>query len=201
MMPAMRPLRLVSCVAIALCALVALASAAPKKKYHFAVDLVAAAKDVPADKVADVLEPLKAQLAKVIAAHPQMVASLEGAPDPAADAKKFKTWLTRKKIAGAYKVNVEITGFEEELEDKDASLNAEKRLVVRLSLRMFGETIPERKMGFSGDGSATIKLDVGKKLRPKDRAYAIQQAIELAVDDALATSMKQLANPPKAPKK
>jgi len=202
-MPAMRlprPTLLVALVGLVLVALTGPAAADKAKKYHFTIDQIDV-KAVPADKAGDVIEPTKAQLGKAMSAHKQLVASLDGAPDPVTDAKKFKSWLTRKGIAGAFKVNVEVTAFEEELEDKDESLNKEKRLIVRLSLRMFGETIPERKMGFTGDGSSTIKMDVGKKLRPKDRTYAIQQAIELAIDDALATSLKQLAIPPKTPKK
>jgi hypothetical protein len=197
----MRPPRLLSVAGLVLALLTAWspASAAAKKRYLLLIDQVTV-KGIPADKTADVLEPTKAQLARALAANPQLVASLEGAPDPA-EAKKFHAWLTKKKLSGAYRVSVEINGFEEEVEDKDASRNQEKRLNVRLSLRMFSETMPERKMGFSGDGSATVKLDIGKKLRPKDRTHAIQQAIEIAIDDALATSLKQLAVPPTAPKK
>ncbi len=205
MMPAMRPSRPHSVAGVALVALLALlafpaTASAAKKKYFLSIDQVAV-KSVPADKTADVLEPTKAEVAKALAGHPQLVASLAGAPDPTADAKKFRAWLKKKRIDGAFKVNVEITSFEEEIEEKDAAINQEKRLIIRLSLRMFGETIPERKMGFSGDGSSTIKIDIGKKLRPKDRTYAIQQAIELAVGDALATSLKQLSLPAKTPKK
>jgi hypothetical protein len=53
-------------------------------------------------------------------------------------------------------------------------VNQEKRLVVRLGLRTFGETFPERVMGFAAEGSATIKVDVGKKLRPADRSVRDQ---------------------------
>ena len=73
---------------------------------------------------------------------------------------------------------------------------------VRLALRTFGETFPERIMGFAAEGSATIKVDVGKKLRAADRTFAIKSACEGAVGDAMAASLTKLAlpPPPSAPK-
>ncbi len=201
MMPPMRsPLLLL--VVLALTGLVRphTAEAKAKKRYYFELAEVKAA-DSLGKTGADLVAPATAQVAKSIAGHPQLVATVEGAPDPKVDARGFKKWLTRKKLSGAYRVNVEVIAFEEELEDKDDSLNKEKRLIVRLSLRTFGETIPERVMGFSGEGSATIKLDIGKKLRPKDRDYAIAQALELAMTDALESSLTKLAAPPAKPKK
>jgi hypothetical protein len=174
-------------------------AAKPKKKYFFELAEVKASDSL--GQIGKDLAPVtQAQVAKSIAAHEQIVVTLDGAPDRA-NAKAFKAYLKKKKLAGAYRVNVELIAFEEELEDKDDSLNTEKRLVIRLSLRTFGETIPDRVMGFSGEGSSTVKLDVGKKLRPKDREYAINQAVELAMNDALASSMEKLAKPPPPPKK
>jgi len=187
---------------LALVALVALpraADARPKKRYHIALIEVTAAEGLPAES-ADAIPAARAEVAKQLLSNPQL-ATLDGAPDPATDAKKFKAWLTKKKIAGAYRMNVEITSYEEVLEDKDASVNQEKRLTIRLGLRTFGETIPERKMAFAADGSATIKVDVGKKLRPRDREFAIQSAVEGAVTDALAASIVKLSLPTKTPKK
>lgn len=187
-------------VVLALTALAQPAEAKAKKRYYFELAEVKSAESL--GKVgAELVAPATAQVTKAIAGHPQLVAVLEGAPDPRTDARGFKKWLTKKKLSGAYRVNVEVIAFEEELEDKDESLSKEKRLIIRLSLRTFGETIPERVMGFSGEGSATIKLDVGKKLRPKDRDYAIAQAFEMAMADALASSLTKLAAPPAKPKK
>jgi hypothetical protein len=174
-------------------------AAKPKKKYFFELAEVKAA-DSLGQAGKDLAPVTQAQVAKSIASHEQIVVTLDGAPDRA-NAKAFKAYLKKKKLAGAYRVNVELISFEEELEDKDESVNKEKRLVIRLSLRTFGETIPDRVMGFSGEGSSTVKLDVGKKLRPKDREYAINQAVELAMNDALASSMEKLAKPPPPPKK
>jgi hypothetical protein len=201
MMPPMRSPLLLLFAVLSLCALSARpAEAAKKKRYYFELAQVKAA-DTLGKTGAELVGPTTTQVTKSITSHPQLVATLDGAPDPKVDAKGFKKWLTKKKLSGAYRVNVELIAFEEELEDKDESLSKEKRLVIRLSLRTFGETIPERVMAFSGEGSATVKLDVGKKLRPKDRDYAIAQALELAMTDALASSLTKLALPPPKPKK
>jgi hypothetical protein len=176
------------------------AEAAKKKnKYFFELAEVKAA-DALGKTGKDLIPVAQTQVGKSISTHEQIVTELAGAPDRA-NAKAFKAYLKKKKVAGAYRVNVEVIAFEEEIEEKDDSLNKEKRLIIRLSLRTFGETIPDRVMGFSGEGSATVKLDIGKKLRPKDREYAINQAVELAMTDALASSMQKLAKPPPPPKK
>jgi hypothetical protein len=189
-------LLIVSCFALA-----ARPAAAGKPK-HYYIELigVTAAADLPASS-ADAIPIAQAEWSKVLAAHPQVVSTLIGAPDPKAQGKAFKKWLTKKKIAGAYRMNVEITSYEEELEDKDAAVNQEKRLIIRLGLRTFGETIPDRVMAFAADGSATIKVDVGKKLRDKDRTFAITAAVEGAVGDAMAASLTKLALPLPKPKK
>lgn len=173
------------------------------KKYHFELLSVRVQEGVEGKAAADALRLLEAEVKKQFANHPQLVADLSKAPDPETDPKGYTKWLTRKKIAGAFKVNVDVSMYTEELEDSptgDGGTGA-KRLVVRLSLHMFGETIPKRMMGFEGTGSSTVKQDVGKKLRDKDREFTIQSAVELAVADALGTSMAELAKPPAKPKK
>lgn len=196
--PLLRRVALVLALVVAVVAAPRPAAAAKPKRYHIELIEVKAAEGLPAtsaDAIPIAIEVTK----KAIAEHAQLVA-LDGAPDPA-DAKKFKAWLVKKKIAGAYKMNVEITSYEEELEDKDATVNQEKRLVIRIGLRTFGETIPDRKMAFAADGSATIKEDVGKKLRPRDRDFAIRTAVEKAVADALTASLVKLSLPTKVPRK
>lgn len=174
------------------------ADAGKPKRYHIDLIEVTAAAGLPPE-TADALPLTTEAWKKLLTSHPQM-APLDGAPDAKADPKAFKKWLARKKIAGAYRMNVEITSYEEEVEDKDDSLNQEKRLVVRLGLRTFGETYPDRVMGFAAEGSSTIKVDIGKKLRPADRTFAIKSAVEGAVADAMTASLTKLALPPPSQK-
>lgn len=169
-----------------------------KEKYHFQLAGVRAQAGVEGKVAADALRLLEAEVEKAFAKHDQMAPDLTGAPSPETDPKGYAKWLKKKKIKGSYLVNVDLTLYKEEIEDAPTG---GKRFVVRLELHMFGETIPERKMAFEGAGSATVKQDTGKKIRDRDREFTIQSAIELAVADAMAESLRKLALPPPKPKK
>jgi hypothetical protein len=185
-------LLLVACGALASRA----AEAAPKKKYHFELTAVTAKSEVKADVSKAATPRIEGQVKKVFEGHPQLVAHLEGAPDPKSNADGYRKYLAKKAIAGSYLVTVEITDASEELVPLDDKPNSQ-RLVIHVALHMLGENIPGRTMGFTGDGKATIKQEVGMKVRDRDRQYTWDQAAELAVDDAMQTVFKQLALPPK----
>lgn len=199
----MRRTRSMSTPGLALAALAALtvavaasaAQAAPaKKKYHFELTTVTAKSEVKPDVAKAATPRVEAQVKKVFSGHVQLVAKLDGAPDPRSNADGYRRYLAQHGIAAAYLVTVEITDASEELEpieDKSSS----QRLVIRISLHMLGENIPGRTMGFTGDGKATIKQEIGMKLRDRDREYTWDQAAERAVDDAMKTVFQQLAAP------
>jgi hypothetical protein len=169
------------------------AGAAPaKKKFHFELTAVTAKSEVKPDVAKAATPRVEAQVKKVFETHPQLVAKLEGAPDPRANADGYRKYLARKAISAAYLVTVEITDASEELVPFDDKQNAQ-RLVIHIGIHMLGETIPGRTMGFTGDGKATIKQEVGMKVRDRDREYTWDQAAELAVDDAMKTVFLQLA--------
>lgn len=174
------------------------AKTAKKLNYHFEVEQVKAGDGVEGAVAADVIKMLQAEAEKQFAAHPQLATDLSAAPDPKTDPKGYSKWLAKKKVAGSFAVVIDVTMYSEETEDSPKG-DGSKRFVVRLELHMFGETIPERKMGFEGVGGSTIKQDVGKTVRPKDREFTIQSALEVAVTDAIEKSLAKLAAPP--PKK
>ena len=180
--------------AIAIASASATAEAAPKKKYHFELTAVTAKSEVKAEVAKAATPRVQAQVARVFGSHPQLV-KLDGAPDPKANADGYRRYLTQHGVAGAYLVTVEITEASEDLEPLDDK--TAQRLVVRIGIHMLGENIPGRTMGFTGDGKATIKQEVGIKLRDRDREYTWDQAAQLAVDDAMKTVFQQLAAPPK----
>jgi hypothetical protein len=74
-------------------------------------------------------------------------------------------------------------------------------VIVRVALQLFGETIPDRVMAFSGEGSATVKLEVGKTVRPRDREEASSAAIDEAVASAITRSLEKLQEPPPSQQK
>lgn len=184
---------------ILLCLAATVAFAAPKKakKYHFELTKVLVKPEVKADVGATAQPRVEAAIKKAFESHPQLVQTLEGAPDPEADhGQTYRRYLTRKGIAGAYLVTVEITEASEEVVPMEDKKNSQ-RLVVHVGIHVLGETIPGRTMGFTGDGQATVKQEVGMKIRDKDRTYAWDGAAETAVDDALKTCFEQLAKPQK----
>jgi hypothetical protein len=198
----MRAMRSPGLVLAAVVALGSTAAAAPPqpakstKKYHFELTPVAAKSEVKPDVARAATPRVEAQVKKLFEHHPQLVARLDGAPDPKANADGYRKFLARTGVAGAYLVSVEITDASEELEPLEDKASSQ-RLVVRIAIHMLGETIPGRTMGFTGDGKATIKQEVGMKLRDRDREYTWDQAAELAVDDAMKTVFQQLAAPPR----
>jgi hypothetical protein len=173
----------------------AVASAAPRK-YHFELTAVRTKAEVKPELAKAAAPRVEAQVKKLFATHPQLVAKLDNAPDPKTNADGYRRYLARKAISAAYLVTVDITDATEELVPLDDRPNAQ-RLVIHIALHMLGENIQGRTMGFSGDGKATIKQEVGMKVRDRDRDYTWDQAAELAVDDAMQTVFRQLAAPAK----
>jgi hypothetical protein len=180
-----------SLLLVCLCAATAVAG---PKKYHFELDKVVAKEKVKADVAKAAVPRLEAQVKKAIETDPQLVPDLgEGVPDPEVDhGEPYRRFLAKKGVASAYAVTVELTDASEELQPMEGKPGSQ-RLVVRLAIHVFGETIPGRTMGFTGDGQATVKQEVGAKMRDKDRDYAWDGAAETAIADAMKTCFAQLA--------
>jgi hypothetical protein len=154
------------------------------QQYGFVLASVQAADGVPEDAA----DAVRTRLIAAMDAHERLVATLPAdAPDPAADPDAFAAYMKRRKLT-PYRVTVEITEHFTEAEDGPRG----QRLTASVALRMFGETMPERVMAFSAAGSATIKLDVGKTVRPRDIEVASRDAIAQAVDYALAQAVQRL---------
>jgi hypothetical protein len=170
------------------------ADAAPKKRFHFELAAVTPKPEVKADVAKASVPRIEAQVKKAFETHPQLVARLDGAP-PKDKADAYRKYLVRKGLSGAYLVTVEVTEASEELEPMDKP--SSQRFVVSLSVHVLGETIPGRTMGFTGDGRAKVKQEIGKKLRPRDREATWDEAAEVAIADAMKTVFKQLAKPQK----
>lgn len=196
MRPMLRVLALLALVVGVTAGAASPAEAAPKKKYHFKLAAVSAKPDVAADVAKEATPRVDKVIKTTFDSHAQLVPTLEGAPDPEAKPDAYRKFLRKKGVSGAYLVTVEITEASLELEPMESKPRSQ-RLVVRLAIHLLGETIPGRTMGFTGDGQATIKLEIGKKVRDRDREYAWEQATESAIAEAMTTVFKQLAIPPK----
>ncbi|MFT3699430.1 MAG: hypothetical protein QM831_40150 [Kofleriaceae bacterium] len=183
---------------LALALMSAVAFAAPAKKYHFELTAVTPKPEVKPE-MAKLAQPIvEARIKKTWESHPQLVQTLDGAPDPKTAADAYRKYLTKKGLSGAYLVTVEITEATQELVPVEDKPNTQ-RLSVHLAIHVLGETIPGRTMGFTGDGQATIKQEIGKTLRDKDRDFTWDGAAETAINDAMKTVFAQLAKPPHKP--
>lgn len=166
---------------------VATSQAGSKETYYFLVHDVRLVDGIPAEVGAQVRD----QLIKAIGAHERLIPELpKDAPDPQADPKAFEKYLKKHKIK-PYRVNVDVKEYRHELEELAAPRRGQ-RLTVGIVLYVFGETMPQRTMAFSGDGSSTVKLEIGKKLRARDTEVANGEAVTIAVNDALKTSLERL---------
>lgn len=179
---------------LGLVGIVARADAAPKKKYHFELVAVTLRPEVKADVGGEAQPRVKALVEKAFESHPQLQLALDGAPD-IASRDAYHKYLTAHGLSGSFRVTVEITDARFEIEPSDKPNTS--RVVAHIALHMLGEVIPEKTMGFTGDGESTVKIEVGKTVRDRDRTYAWDQAAELAVADAIKTSIEQLEKPKK----
>jgi hypothetical protein len=190
----MRPMRSLL-VVVGILAIGASVHAAPaKKKYHFELTAVTPKPNVKPDVAKTATDRVEGQVKKAFETNPQLVPTLDGAPDPETKAEQYRHYLTQKGIAGSYLVTVEITEASEEIQPMEGKTNTQ-RMVVHVGIHVLGETIPGRTMGFTGDGQATVKQEIGMKIRDTDRNYAWDGAAETAVSDAMKTCFEQLAKP------
>jgi hypothetical protein len=177
------------------------ADAAPggagKMRYYFEFKAVTAKPSVKPNVAKAVLPRVEAEVKKVFGQHPEVVATLDGAPDPGSSSEAFRNFLAKNHIAGAYRVTVEITEATETLTPVAGKPN-EQVLAVHLALRMLGERIPDSTIGFNGHGSTTIKQEVGAKPTDADRESTWKDADEIVVADAMKTALAELAASAKA---
>ena len=192
----MHRMLIASLVAVASAALLVSGASAGKKAKNYLLQVTTI--DL-ADGTPDDIELLLAkQLTTSIEAHDRLVATAgKDAPDPAVEPDKFKEYLKKNNLE-AFTVNVQVLSYEHVLE-KMPEPRTGQHLTVRIAVRMFGVTMPGNVMSFTGEGSATVKLELGKKLRKRDSEVANHDAIELAVENALADSIKKLDEPKKKP--
>jgi hypothetical protein len=192
----MRPMNSLVVMAVALVVLGPRAEAAPKKKYHFELTKVLVKPEVNADVAKEAQPRIEGVFKKALENHPQLVMDIAGAPDPEANAQGYRKFLAKKGLAGAYLVTVEVTEASIEIVPMEDKKNTQ-RISVTVGLHVLGETIPGRTMGFTGDGRATVKQEVGMKIRDKDRQFTWDSAAENAVENALKECFAKLAKPPK----
>jgi hypothetical protein len=177
---------------LALSAAVAALVAAPQlrahaaaPKYYFQMQPVKAGPEVDAELKTYTSEALKAELA----ARPEWASDIgaSGAAGPEADRTALVAELKKRNLRG-FDVTAKIEKLKQEVKDpKPGAQN--KRLAVEVQLTVFGTTIPDAKLAFSGDGQSGSEGEVSDRRLAADTASTtkdvIKDAIKQAVDQAV----------------
>jgi len=163
-----------------------------KEQYYFELKALSAKPGLTPEAVKMATPRVLAEAKKAFEHQPQIVAKLEGAPDPKMDPDGYRAYLAKAHIAGAFNVNIEITDAAEVLTPKADKPGAQE-LEIRLALRMLGSHIPDDTLGFTGHGKADIKQEVGAKPSAHELQETWDQVAEHAVSAAMRTALEELA--------
>jgi len=158
-------------------------AAAPK--YYFQLQPVKAGPDVDAATKSFAGDALKAELAS----RPEWASDIgaAGQQAPGQDRSELVAELKKRNLRG-FDVTARIENLKQQVKDpKPGSRN--KQLAVEVQLTVFGTTIPDAKLAFSGDGQSATEAEVSERRLAADTADAthdvIKDAIKQAVDQAV----------------
>ncbi len=162
----------------------------PTAAYVFLISHVDLDPGVPSE----IAPIVKKELERAVSTHPHVLtlssAGLpKDAPDPSTKPAAFVRYLEKRGLT-PYRVYVAVTEYHREIEE--APSGSGKRLGIRIALRTYGETMPKPSIAFTGEGAAALKIDVGRRVRERDRHIAEKEAIAVAIGDALKTSIQRL---------
>ena len=163
-----------------------------KERYYFELKAITAKPELKPEAVKMATPRVLAEVKKAFEHQPQIVATLEGAPDPKTDPDGYRAFLAKAHIAGAFNVNIEITDAVQLLTPKTDKPGAQE-LEIRLALRMLGSHIPDDTLGFTGHGKAGVQQEVSATPSAHDLQETWDQVTELAVSAALRTALEELA--------
>jgi hypothetical protein len=174
------------------------AAKAAGPKYYFRVGEVKAGPEIEA--------PLKAYAAEALQAD--LAARPEWASDVGATETEALVAALKKRNLKGFSVVVRFENLKKDLKEPTPGARR-KRLALTVRLSVFGTTIPEEKLSFSGDGEAGVEAEVPEKNMEAEATSlakdAIKDAIKQAVDQAvmkLALAGKSMPmNESKRPKK
>ena len=159
------------------------AFAAPK--YYFQLQPVKAG---PGDRRRDeVVRGRRAESRAGVTAEWASDVGAAGQQAPGSDRDELVAELKKRNLRG-FDVTARIENLKQQVKDpKPGSRN--KQLAVEVQLTVFGTTIPDAKLAFSGDGQSATEAEVSERRLAADTADAthdvIKDAIKQAVDQAV----------------
>ena len=158
------------------------AAVAAAPKYFFQLREVKAGPEVGADLKSYAGEALKADLA----------GRKEWASDiSAADPQALVAELARRKLRG-FEVTVRFEDLRQEVRPPKAG-GRQKQLAVNVRLTVFGTTVAEEKLAFSGEGEAGLEAEVSDKRVEAETTSLVKDAIKDAVKQAVDQAVLKLS--------
>lgn len=161
-------------------------------KYHFELTAVTATSKAPAE----VSVKAKALFAEIVAARPESVVTLEGAPDPKAQPTEFRRWLDDRGIK-AFAVELKIDDYQRALLPDDKPGHTGQLLTVKIGLSLVGSQMPGNALALAGSGASTVTAGVGSTLRPREEEGALDDALRDALTHAVEDAVTKLSAPPR----
>ncbi|HVT07576.1 MAG TPA: hypothetical protein VHO67_08965 [Polyangia bacterium] len=162
-------------------------AAAPK--YYFQLQPVKAGPDVDAATKSFAGEALKAELAS----RPEWASDVgaAGQQAPGQDRSELVAELKKRNLRG-FDVTARIENLKQQVKDpKPGSRN--KQLAVEVQLTVFGTTIPDAKLAFSGDGQSATEAEVSERRLAADTADATHDVIKDAIKQAVEQAVLKLS--------
>src|SRR5262249_30347687 len=134
--------------------------------------------------------------AEIVAARPEFVATLEGAPDPKTQPAEFRRWLDERGIK-AFAVQLKIDDYQRALLPDDQPGHGGQLLTVKIRLSLVGSQLPGNALALAGSGASTVTAGVGATLRPKEEEGALDDALRDALTHAVEDAVAKLSAPPR----
>ena len=167
-------------------ALIALAAAssahAASPKFYFQVGEVKAGPEVDAPLKGYAGEALKAELAS----RPEWASDVG-----TTDSEALVAELKRRNLRG-FSVSVRFEHLTKEIKEPSAGAR-HKRVSLNVKLAVFGTTIPEAKLSFSGDGESGVEAEVSDKGMDAEVTSMFKDAIKDAVKQAVDQAVMKLS--------
>ena len=176
-------------------ALAPVAAHAAAPKFFFQIQDVKAGPEVDAALKAYAGEALKAELAS----RPEWASDVGPAGEaarPGTDRSALVAELKKRSLRG-FDVTARIESFKKELKDPKPGGRL-KQLAVDVRLTVFGTTIPDAKLAFSGEGESGTEADVSEKHLAADSESAAKDLMKDAIKQAVDQAVLKLSSSGKA---
>jgi hypothetical protein len=158
-------------------------------KYYFQMQPVKAGPEVDADLKTYTGEALKTELAS----RPEWASDIgpSGAAGPGTDRSALVAELKKRNLRG-FDVTARIEKLKQEVKDpKPGAQN--KQLSVEIQLTVFGTTIPDAKLAFSGAGQSGSEAEVSERRLASDTADTTKDVIKDAIKQAVEQAVLKLS--------